>query len=153
MQIIANQLSAIGRLAAMAQLHPTEVYIYCSLDWLMHGEDHKPYTRKVSEGNTAYWDTIHKEWIHMPESICAGLSLAFTVAWRHSVVFCKDYLESLHPSEEKLSSFKIQEGKRLDKIDDRFNLTRTYGHEMLHTYPAGDGMSPGTYTLLLDHLC
>lgn len=77
---------------------------------------------------------------HVTEDPCEHPTAAVTDPLRSSLIFCAWYIQSLKPSGKKLRDFKIEKGERLDKIDDRFDLTRVYGHEILDTYPAGAGM-------------
>ena len=145
-QIIADQpnMVLIDRLAAMAQLRPTEVYVLCNMDSLIEGKDPNgnSYPGAIPRGETVYWDNIYKEWlVPEPKQCQRGTDQAFTDTLKGIVVFCEWYIQSLKPSGRQLRDFKIEKGALLDQIDDRFKLARLYGHEMLHTLPAGHGMS------------
>ena len=153
-QIIADQPSAIDKLIAMAQLRPTEVYIYCNQDWLIQTRyaNGNPYPGDVPQGWYTFWDKVHKDWYGIePSLLCDGHVMAFADGnFRNTVVFCEWTMRSLKPSGRALLDFKIEKGALLDQIDDRFKLARIYGHEMLHTVPVGRGMSPYMYALLVD---
>lgn len=151
MEIIANQMHYIDSLIRLARIQPTEVYIYCNIDYLSEGEDPNGnrYPGKVPRGTTTYWDKIHKEWLLPDKPYCPKDETAFTLYLRGTVVFCEWFMQSLKPSGRELLDIKIEYDLPLEQIDSRFDLTRFYGHEMLHTVPGGRGMA-FMYTSLLD---